>query len=88
VIGGYDRRVRSWVGEKQKCSPNYDFYGRSTFWSSCNLTGGSDVRGKAGPIWVRKVFIDSFACFARLASPFFLSTALPFSFNLCKLLYQ
>jgi hypothetical protein len=26
------------------------------FRSSCNLTGGSDVRGKAGPNWVRKVF--------------------------------
>jgi hypothetical protein len=26
------------------------------FWSSCNLTGGSGVRGKVGLNWVRKVF--------------------------------
>jgi hypothetical protein len=26
------------------------------FWSSCNLTGGFGVRGKADPNWVRKVF--------------------------------
>jgi hypothetical protein len=32
------------------------FYGRSTFLSSCNPTGGSGVRGKVDPNWVRKVF--------------------------------
>jgi hypothetical protein len=25
-------------------------------WSSCNLAGGSGVRGKTDPNWVRKVF--------------------------------
>jgi hypothetical protein len=25
------------------------------FWSSCNLTDGSDLRGKAEPNWVRKI---------------------------------
>jgi hypothetical protein len=50
------------MGEKK----HYDF-GRSTpqiaifivalpFWSSYNLTGGSDVKGKADPNWMIKVF--------------------------------
>jgi hypothetical protein len=46
------KKLRFW----QKHFSNCDFYGRSTFLSSCNLTGGSDVRGKAGPNWVRKIF--------------------------------
>jgi hypothetical protein len=57
--------VRGWVGATMvrktlriwhKCSPNCDFYGRSTFFSSSNLTGGSNIRGKADPNRVRKVF--------------------------------
>jgi hypothetical protein len=52
---------RHGVGDKkyffwQKRSPNCDFYGRSTFLSSRNLTSGSGVRGKVGPNWMRKVF--------------------------------
>jgi hypothetical protein len=35
---------------------NYDFMVVPHFWSLCNLTGGSSVRGKADPNWVRKVF--------------------------------
>jgi hypothetical protein len=35
---------------------NYDFMVVPPFWSLCNLTGGSSVRGKADPNWVRKVF--------------------------------
>jgi hypothetical protein len=59
--GGYGGRVGvGWVRKIsrfwQKRSPNCDFYSCSTFWSSRNLTGGSGVRGKAGPNWVRKVF--------------------------------
>jgi hypothetical protein len=56
-------RVRSTSSNKriiffflQKRSPNCKFYGRPPFWSSCNLTGESDVRGKAGSNWMRKVF--------------------------------
>jgi hypothetical protein len=42
------------VGEKNitflaETLPNCDFYSRSTFLSSRNLTGGSGVRGKADP---------------------------------------
>jgi hypothetical protein len=55
VPSGYARAGIAWVGEKisrfwQKRSPNCDFFGLSTFLSSRNLTGGSGVRGKAGPI--------------------------------------
>jgi hypothetical protein len=51
------------AGEKvfffHKHSPNCDFYGRSAFLSSCNQTGRSDVRGKVGLKWVRKVQLSS-----------------------------
>jgi hypothetical protein len=56
------RRVgRHGVGDKkiifwQKRSPNCNFYNCSTFLSSRNPTGGSDVRGTVGPIWVKKIF--------------------------------
>jgi hypothetical protein len=53
---GYKNVGRKSMGNKiiiffwQKRAQNYDFYSHSTFLSSCNLTGGSDVRGKASPI--------------------------------------
>jgi hypothetical protein len=40
-----DKKICFW----QKHSPNYNFYDRSTFLSSRNLTGGSGVKGKTGP---------------------------------------
>jgi hypothetical protein len=61
--------VRSWVEKVvvrktirvwEKHSPNCDFlllHSPSTLSTSINnMTGGSSVRGKADPIWVRKVF--------------------------------
>jgi hypothetical protein len=59
--GGYGGWVDTgWVIKKlffwQKRSPNCNFYNCSTFLSSRNPTGGSDVRGTVGPIWVKKVF--------------------------------
>jgi hypothetical protein len=56
------REGKAGVGEKR-----ISFFGRNAlqivivmvvphFWSSGNMTGGSSVRGKAGPNWVRKVF--------------------------------
>jgi hypothetical protein len=41
----------------------------SLFWSSRNLTGGSGVSGKAGPIWVGKVF-NCLLTRARIRAPF------------------
>jgi hypothetical protein len=52
--GGCVRAGSGWVRKTlcfwQKCSPNCDLYSRSTFLSLRSLTGGSGVRGKAGPI--------------------------------------
>jgi hypothetical protein len=36
--------------------PKLRFRDVPPFWSTHNLAGGSGVRGKADPIWVRKVF--------------------------------
>jgi hypothetical protein len=52
-------RVRR-VGRREVCEKNITFFFRF-LWSfhllsSRNLTGGSDVRSKASPSWVRKVF--------------------------------
>jgi hypothetical protein len=55
------------VGKVMLGDKNIMFFGRNVpqiavfiivppFLSSRNLTGGSGVRGKAGPNWVRKVF--------------------------------
>jgi hypothetical protein len=58
---GTRRRVGwTWVRKTicfwQKRYPNCDFFVRSTFLSSRNLTGGSGVRRNVGPNWMRKVF--------------------------------
>jgi hypothetical protein len=55
------RAGRHRVGEKKikilaEMLPKLQFYSRSTFLSSRTVTGGSNVRGKADPNWVRKVF--------------------------------
>jgi hypothetical protein len=48
--------VRKIIHFGQKRSPSCDLYGRSTFLVVMQHDGGSGVRGKAGPNWVRKVF--------------------------------
>jgi hypothetical protein len=64
-LGGPDKN--RWAGTHAVGDKNITFFGRNApqiaisivvppFWSSCNLTGESDVRGKAGSNWVRKIF--------------------------------
>jgi hypothetical protein len=64
VDAGWVRKViRFW----QKHSPNCNFYGRSSFLSSHNLTGGSGVRGKASRIGWEKFSISFSPCSIDIA---------------------